>query len=366
MEVMERLGREKKVILFGQEDYLSRVSSYLSELFPSMETACFSFPLQYDRPDATGFEMSCFEDELRKQDSSLVIVAFSHKFHDVAGKYLEEHGFADRLYYDAAVDNALKKKFFASYFAREGREFVLLEDVIPACPASEKIVHVYQARSIYDKAIANQPGEASEFMVPIQVGAALTDKKIASLRDDTGVNISERNRRYSEMTAFYWMWKNDIDADYLGICHYRRLWVKLDEIAKKLAIADIDAVLPLPTLCRQSVYEDYMLKHIPNVWQPMMEVLKSHSPEYWDAAQEIFRDRIFYASNMCILSRKVLDDLCEWMFPVVMDVEKVVGDIENPYFNRYAGFCTERLITLYFLYNKNHFKIAHAEKTFIG
>ena len=95
-------------------------------------------------------------------------------------------------------------------------------------------------------------------------------------------------------------------------------------------------------------------------------MLKKHSPEYYGAAKEIFKGRIFYASNMCILRREVLNDLCEWMFPIVMDVEKIVGDIDDTYYNRYAGFCTERLITLYFLYNKNNWKIAHAEKLFIG
>ncbi|MBO6304223.1 MAG: DUF4422 domain-containing protein [Selenomonadaceae bacterium] len=203
-------------------------------------------------------------------------------------------------------------------------------------------------------------------MIPIQVGASMTHEKIADLTDDTGDNISYRNLRYSEMTAFYWMWKNDITSDYLGICHYRRLWADLDGIINKLQTVDIDAVLPLPTLCEHSVYEDYMLKYIPTAWQPMMEVLKRLSPEYYEASKKIFDDRIFYASNMCILKRNVLNDLCNWMFPIVAEVEEIVGDIDDSYYNRYAGFCTERLITLYFLYNKNNWKIAHAEKVFIG
>ena len=365
MDVMERLKRENKVILFGQDDYLSRVSSYLDELFPSIKKISFPFSLQYDRPDATEFEMSDFEDEIRKIEPMLVIVVFSHKFHDIADEYLKKHGFTDKLYYDAFVDNVLKKKFFASYFKREGRAFLLLKDMISSSAVSDKSVRVYQARSIYDKSIVNKSRETSEFMVPIQVGASLTEKRIVSLCDDTGDNISSRNRRYSEMTAFYWMWKN-AKADYLGLCHYRRLWVDLDGIVEKLRTTDVDAVLPLPTLCEHSVYEDYLLKHIPDVWRPMMDVLKEQSPEYYEASKEIFKGRIFYASNMCILKREVLDDLCSWMFPIVMEVENRVGDLQDTYYNRYAGFCTERLITLYFLYNKNNWKIAHAEKVFIG
>lgn len=35
-------------------------------------------------------------------------------------------------------------------------------------------------------------------------------------------NISEKNNIYNELTAHYWMWKKDIDAEYIGLCHYRR------------------------------------------------------------------------------------------------------------------------------------------------
>ena len=41
------------------------------------------------------------------------------------------------------------------------------------------------------------------------------------------------------------------------------------------------------------------------------------------------------------------------------------GKIDNLYYNRYAGFVTEWLITLYFLKNSDMLKIAHAEKKFI-
>ena len=69
---------------------------------------------------------------------------------------------------------------------------------------------------------------------------------------------------------------------------------------------------------------------------------------------------------MCILRRSVLHDLCEWMFPIVMEVERLVGELKDTYYNRYAGFCTERLITLYFLYNKHSWRIAHVEKVFLS
>ena len=42
-----------------------------------------------------------------------------------------------------------------------------------------------------------------------------------AIPDNTGDNISERNFTFCELTAQYWAWKN-LEADYYGLCHYRR------------------------------------------------------------------------------------------------------------------------------------------------
>ena len=60
------------------------------------------------------------------------------------------------------------------------------------------------------------------FLRPIQVGTAFSDVSLDMLHDDIGANISEKNRSYCELTAQYWAWKNDNDADYYGFWHYRR------------------------------------------------------------------------------------------------------------------------------------------------
>ena len=56
--------------------------------------------------------------------------------------------------------------------------------------------------------------------VPLQVGSALQED-LGYLRDDTGDNISEKNRNYCELTGLYWAWKN-LESDYIGVAHYRR------------------------------------------------------------------------------------------------------------------------------------------------
>ena len=55
------------------------------------------------------------------------------------------------------------------------------------------------------------------FLFPIQVGCAISEKRLPfALHDDEGENISSKNKMYCELTAQYWAWKNDTDADYYG------------------------------------------------------------------------------------------------------------------------------------------------------
>ena len=61
----------------------------------------------------------------------------------------------------------------------------------------------------------------NELFLPIQVGAALATRTLPIAQDNTGDNISDKNPTYCELTAQYWAWKN-LQADYYGLCHYRR------------------------------------------------------------------------------------------------------------------------------------------------
>ena len=344
-------------IIFGQADYAHRIAKYIRD----GATKIFSFPLSGDDPTAYIFDFSRYDDELKNiPKNAAIIVAFGRKYLTTAAEHLRGLGFTDLRLFDAPMDNEMKKAFFKREFALRGKTFSLIDEI-----GEEKSVRVYMAKSVVDKPAPNFPKRLSKYITPIQVGAALTDKRIADVTDDTGDNISARNRHYSETTALYWMWKN-VAADYLGLCHYRRLWKNLDAIADALQGGDYDVVLPVPTLCADSVMKDYMERYIPDVYPTMLDVLREMSPEYYEASWEIYGGDVFYACNMLIAKRETLDSLCGWMFPMVEEIENRVGDLPDAYQNRYAGFCAERLITLYFLRNKQKWRIAHAEKIFVG
>ena len=70
-----------------------------------------------------------------------------------------------------------------------------------------------------------------EMYVPIQVGAEGKEKIEGYIQDNTGDNISTKNPYYCELTGLYWAWKN-LDADYIGLVHYRRYFTNQKRLPK--------------------------------------------------------------------------------------------------------------------------------------
>ncbi len=48
--------------------------------------------------------------------------------------------------------------------------------------------------------------------------------------DASGKNISKKNKNFGTLTSIYWIWKNKAkyikSNEYIGVCHYRRFWLK--------------------------------------------------------------------------------------------------------------------------------------------
>ena len=57
--------------------------------------------------------------------------------------------------------------------------------------------------------------------LPVHAGSRIHGYSLPYTADNTGDNISGKNASFCELTALYWAWKN-VDADYIGLCHYRR------------------------------------------------------------------------------------------------------------------------------------------------
>ena len=64
--------------------------------------------------------------------------------------------------------------------------------------------------------------------IPVGLGTSNFSKEY--FRDNTGLNITEKNKYYGEYTFHYWLWKNYLDSDHnkkegwIGFCQYRKFW----------------------------------------------------------------------------------------------------------------------------------------------
>ena len=363
---VKTLKQAKTLLLYGQADYVERIRTYLLEIAPQMKVLEWVFSLYAKRPEKTVFDFRQYDAKLSGLDRGQpIFVVFSMSQHQAVRESLERFGFRTVYYYTADMENALKREYFARMFAKTGRDYQEIYALPAEHAAADETVCVYMTRCVVDKPLRQSAGILPKVLVPVQAGAALTEQRIAELTDDMGENISNRNRHYSEMTVAYWAWKNS-SAAYIGMSHYRRLFTQPERIAEKLRTTDVEAVLPLPTLYLHALEKEYFLRYIPEVWPTMLAVLDEMHPEYSEAARQIFAGKYFYGNNMWVLRRDVLDAFFSWMFPMLFEIERRIGELEDPYYNRYTGFCSELLTTLYFLDNRRGWKIAYAEKIFLN
>lgn len=201
--------------------------------------------------------------------------------------------------------------------------------------------------------------------LPIQLGKVIHND-LNYLGDDTGDNISEKQPYYSELTAIYWAWKN-LDADYIGINHYRRYFSKEKyhffgeaDKSKLFGYADFAKLLEkypviLPKKRNyfiESRYEQY--KHAHNIadLECCRTVIQEIYPEYlvsFDKAMHQCRGHIL---NMFVMRRDIFSAYCEWLFDILNAVEKRI-DISNysAYQQRVFGYLAERLLDVWLVHN---------------
>ena len=209
--------------------------------------------------------------------------------------------------------------------------------------------------------------------------------------DDSGINISDKNRYYSELTGIYWFWKN-MQSEIIGTTHYRRFftnqplpflyhlkqllyyplglkrkrsgliycsnskfWEKrilnCDEIGNLFKL--YDAVLPQPRILKYMVEKHFSRYHQINDLQLLHKIIDQKYPEYTSAFQTMLKQNRLYANNMFILRQAKFDELAQWLFDILNDFEQNV-DLKNytEYQERIFGFLSERLITTWFFHHK--------------
>ncbi len=244
----------------------------------------------------------------------------------------------------------------------------------------------------------------NKFLVPIQVGSALATGEIPNiLQDNVGENISSKNKRYCELTAQYWAWKNDKDSDYLGFWHYRRymsfdtgkakdstIWgvIPREKITEKqlkeFAITESDmaevidgADLIMPDSWRVidtvnlektgnlkniSLYEHWNQHLEKSDIDTLISVISEKYPEYTRALFEVLYSDTAPFYNMFIMKRELFQEYNEFCFGVLEEIEKQVDHEKySVELYRTLGHIGERLVAIF----AKHLEISRKEITIL-
>lgn len=225
-----------------------------------------------------------------------------------------------------------------------------------------RLLHVYVVHSEYDRELSELV-EDKPYEISIQVGADLAEEHLFPVLDNVGDNISDKNMQYCELTGLYWVWKND-KADYVGLSHYRRKFVLNDKEIEKIISGSVDMVVTVPVMNLETVKGQYAKDHSETDWNILVQAVNELSPEYNDALELVGENTFYFAYNMFIAKRNILDDYCTWLFAILEYCENKIGYKNDNYQNRYVGFLAERLLTVYIAKHKE-LNVSVAKKHFI-
>lgn len=215
---------------------------------------------------------------------------------------------------------------------------------------------------------------------PVQVGADLGKSYFAGMRpDNTGENISSLNRRYCELTAQYWAWKNE-NADYYGFFHYRRYFSFANKIKRPYVILSqpddatlkshgydqnnmeniirsFDIIMPLPENMFISAYKHYAQSkhHRIDDLETVREIIREKYPDFNEAADEYLNSSKLFFGNMFIMKKELFNDYCNWLFDILKEFDNRRDfSLYNSKELRVNGYLGERLLGIYVTWLKKN------------
>lgn len=271
------------------------------------------------------------------------------------------------LYVDVDVQAALKKEctreaFEALYgdfckvpFAQGG---YLSEEL-----AKRERIELYAVTSHADK--QKRIDLRRNGVIPLQVGAALSDVRMGYATDDTGDNISIENSNYCECTGLYWIWKNTGGQNYVGLSHYRRRFRWDEESVCYMVKKDLDAVIILPQFSPEGIekyFSRFICKHD---WQFMKEAVTKYDIAYDGIFERYEHSHFFIPCNMAVFKRAWFDCYCEFAFTVAEEVDKRYKKMQVVRQDRYIGYLFENLLSLFLIRHHSDMRIAYADMEFL-
>ena len=358
-----------KTAIFGAQAIALGLCQALRELCPNLAPDCFLVSeKRANAEQMDGLPVYKLDEFAKRFDNDTkrnlkIMIAVQENLMPEIEKMLESYGFFNHMRYDSVC----WAEYMERYYVRTGKFKPLSTWPVGFQKAD---VRLYMAKSSRDIPLETD-FTVPDYIYPVQAGAALCEEKVADLLDNDGDNISRKNGNYSELTVLYWIWKNivlkdtEIEKKYYGLTHYRRILSLTKRDLMRLEDGEIDAVLPYPM-----PYEPNMDQHHKKClkqedWNVMLAVLEELQPEYAKGFTGILQQQYMYHYNIILARGEVLADYCSWLFTILERIEQLSVPKGNERSDRYIGYLSESLETLYFMYNQSRLNIAYAGCRFL-
>lgn len=246
---------------------------------------------------------------------------------------------------------------------------------------------------------------------PVRCGAVYDDVRLMDIAgDDTGENISEKRMSYCEFTVQYWAWKN-IQADYYGMCHYRRYlsfsdrmyktdkngllceYILADRAKRKYRltneaymrseIAKYDIVTSFAADVRRMDTPVGKVNTVQELWEAqhgkqidrsiigvLYDLIDEIAPEYSSSAREYFGGTEHRGFNCFVMKKELFDRMCSFQFPILERIAQVDMTDYNDDMKRAPGYVGEMLYGIfvyhaqkYLAASVNHRQLVFFEET---
>lgn len=437
--VNELLGSDGKPdeakIAQEKEDTIARIG-YLTDKFlnvaHSEDSKLYILGIHPDFCKYKGKELRAFiqnvSDAIQNvaKNASLLVISLAENVESLKDLNNDKNLFIRPIHYFAPYNQATNPEYVD---LQRGKE--LLSEFKPKNVKEdtkvykfEKDIHMKNTEHLSEKDIKilvsyHKPSVLlkNEILTPIHAGRAIAQKpskdgaidftsyqwlKNSMIGDDTGDNISEKNRFYNEVTSIYWAWKNRQALDnpkYVGFMHYRRQFIfddskqnwyvnnpwfapqseykiyclfdrdlpvlfSEDQIVK--AVNEADVLIAKPAEYNISVFEQYAndkREHVLSDLECVLEVIDEKFPEYSESAKEYMNSYKHYFWNMFVMRWNIFDDYCKFLFGIFFEMEKRIDISDrNIIKQRIYAYLAERVTGIYITQLKKKKNISIKEK----